>query len=168
MVPSDGSASSPAHLRAEVAEFLSSPHAEPFLSDRAGAGDVARAFLEVCYGELGVRPDHLEEEQLREALLDRLPPRLDPKERSSAQAVAIVRALLEQQFETRPNENSWKFAPLFDGAASSFPARLKARGGRELAADATPIRRPGSKLGRNDPCPCGSGRKFKKCCGKEA
>jgi SEC-C motif domain protein len=21
------------------------------------------------------------------------------------------------------------------------------------------------KIGRNDPCPCGSGRKFKKCCG---
>ncbi|HAV61403.1 MAG TPA: hypothetical protein DCY13_03455, partial [Verrucomicrobiales bacterium] len=23
------------------------------------------------------------------------------------------------------------------------------------------------KVGRNDPCPCGSGRKFKKCCGKQ-
>ena len=23
-----------------------------------------------------------------------------------------------------------------------------------------------SKVGRNDPCPCGSGKKFKKCCGK--
>src|SRR5947209_6334392 len=23
-----------------------------------------------------------------------------------------------------------------------------------------------SKLGRNQPCPCGSGRKFKKCCGR--
>ena len=22
-----------------------------------------------------------------------------------------------------------------------------------------------SKVGRNDPCPCGSGKKFKKCCG---
>ena len=22
------------------------------------------------------------------------------------------------------------------------------------------------KTGRNDPCPCGSGKKFKKCCGK--
>jgi len=22
------------------------------------------------------------------------------------------------------------------------------------------------KLGRNDPCPCGNGRKFKKCCGQ--
>ncbi|MBU4375227.1 SEC-C domain-containing protein, partial [Patescibacteria group bacterium] len=24
----------------------------------------------------------------------------------------------------------------------------------------------GNKVGRNDPCPCGSGKKFKKCCGK--
>ena len=28
-----------------------------------------------------------------------------------------------------------------------------------------PYRREGPKVGRNDPCPCGSGRKFKKCCG---
>jgi uncharacterized protein YecA (UPF0149 family) len=25
-----------------------------------------------------------------------------------------------------------------------------------------------SKIGRNDPCPCGSGKKFKKCCGEAA
>jgi uncharacterized protein YecA (UPF0149 family) len=24
--------------------------------------------------------------------------------------------------------------------------------------------RRGPKIGRNDPCPCGSGRKYKKCC----
>jgi preprotein translocase subunit SecA len=24
------------------------------------------------------------------------------------------------------------------------------------------------KAGRNDPCPCGSGKKYKKCCGKES
>ena len=23
------------------------------------------------------------------------------------------------------------------------------------------------KVGRNDPCPCGSGKKYKKCCGQE-
>ena len=23
----------------------------------------------------------------------------------------------------------------------------------------------GTKVGRNDPCPCGSGKKYKKCCG---
>jgi len=30
---------------------------------------------------------------------------------------------------------------------------------------AGPARREGPKPGRNDPCPCGSGRKFKQCCG---
>jgi preprotein translocase subunit SecA len=29
-----------------------------------------------------------------------------------------------------------------------------------------PVKRTGDKIGRNDPCPCGSGRKYKKCCGK--
>jgi hypothetical protein len=29
---------------------------------------------------------------------------------------------------------------------------------------ATPIRRTAPKVGRNEPCPCGSGKKFKKCC----
>jgi hypothetical protein len=27
------------------------------------------------------------------------------------------------------------------------------------------VRRDGPKVGRNDPCPCGSGKKYKKCCG---
>ena len=30
----------------------------------------------------------------------------------------------------------------------------------------TPITRDAPKIGRNDPCICGNGRKFKKCCGK--
>jgi preprotein translocase subunit SecA len=29
-----------------------------------------------------------------------------------------------------------------------------------------PKQRPNKKVGRNDPCPCGSGKKYKKCCGK--
>ena len=29
-----------------------------------------------------------------------------------------------------------------------------------------PIRRIGPDVGRNDPCPCGSGKKYKKCCGQ--
>ena len=31
-----------------------------------------------------------------------------------------------------------------------------------------PIRREEPKVRRNDPCPCGSGKKYKKCCGKAA
>ncbi|MDO5724934.1 MAG: preprotein translocase subunit SecA [Tissierellia bacterium] len=29
-----------------------------------------------------------------------------------------------------------------------------------------PIRRKGKKIGRNEPCPCGSGKKYKNCCGR--
>ena len=37
-----------------------------------------------------------------------------------------------------------------------------------LAKRGTPtIRRDEPKVGRNDPCPCGSGKKFKQCCGAE-
>lgn len=28
------------------------------------------------------------------------------------------------------------------------------------------VRRDGPKIGRNDPCPCGSGKKYKRCCAK--
>jgi SEC-C motif-containing protein len=31
-----------------------------------------------------------------------------------------------------------------------------------------PQRREAPKVGRNDPCPCGSGKKYKKCCGAAA
>jgi preprotein translocase subunit SecA len=33
-------------------------------------------------------------------------------------------------------------------------------------AFASPTHRDGPKVGRNDPCPCGSGKKYKHCCGK--
>lgn len=29
-----------------------------------------------------------------------------------------------------------------------------------------PIHKEAAETGRNDPCPCGSGKKYKKCCGK--
>jgi uncharacterized protein YecA (UPF0149 family) len=38
--------------------------------------------------------------------------------------------------------------------------------GRSLKpAAASAISAPRAKVGRNDPCPCGSGTKYKKCCG---
>lgn len=30
--------------------------------------------------------------------------------------------------------------------------------------ESTTYKREGSKIGRNDPCPCGSGKKYKQCC----
>jgi len=40
-------------------------------------------------------------------------------------------------------------------------------GAGEISLD-LPVRRSIPKVGRNDPCPCGSGKKFKNCCGRTA
>ena len=42
-----------------------------------------------------------------------------------------------------------------------------ARPAGEPAAKPEPVRRDRPKVGRNDPCPCGSGKKYKKCHGKD-
>jgi len=60
------------------------------------------------------------------------------------------------------------------GGGSPEPSQPAERGGTRVQgesrrADAPPPREPvrvGKKVGRNDPCPCGSGRKYKDCCGK--
>ena len=60
-------------------------------------------------------------------------------------------------------------APQQAGAASGsrssarpgLPQKDHAAGAATASASGAPVR----KVGRNDPCPCGSGKKFKKCCG---
>ena len=62
------------------------------------------------------------------------------------------------------------------GFARSYQHFANARGQQATTAygravnsgadvSAHPYVRPELKVGRNDPCPCGSGKKFKKCCG---
>ena len=63
-----------------------------------------------------------------------------------------------------------------EAAASSLSATPDAGNGVRQAQDAAieasqtsekrkdPVRNVGKKVGRNDPCPCGSGKKFKACC----
>jgi preprotein translocase subunit SecA len=47
-------------------------------------------------------------------------------------------------------------------------ARIQTNRENEEEHKIIPVKRQGPKIGRNDPCPCGSGKKYKKCCGVEA
>jgi preprotein translocase subunit SecA len=49
-------------------------------------------------------------------------------------------------------------------AASALAAPPPADGTAPTAARKEPIRHRGARVGRNDPCPCGSGKKYKNCC----
>lgn len=51
--------------------------------------------------------------------------------------------------------------------SADIPSNVLAMPSRAKQADVISIQ-TGRKIGRNDPCPCGSGKKFKKCCGAVA
>ena len=54
-----------------------------------------------------------------------------------------------------------------EGAASGQAAPVTAGGdGRSGRGRQATVVRDHPKVGRNDPCPCGSGKKYKKCCGR--
>ena len=57
----------------------------------------------------------------------------------------------------------WRYGKIKEIGRRSLPI------GKRLDADAPPAREPRlseGRPGRNDPCPCGSGKKYKKCCGR--
>ncbi len=62
-----------------------------------------------------------------------------------------------REVEERPREESLVLNRGEDAAAP---------GQEQQKPKKTPAKRSAKKVGRNQPCPCGSGRKYKKCCGR--
>ena len=76
--------------------------------------------------------------------------------------VAKILMNIRQQGETKRQETV-----KITGAA--LEAIHSVDGGSKIGTDVDKtIRNDGPKIGRNDPCPCGSGKKYKNCCGKNA
>ena len=51
-------------------------------------------------------------------------------------------------------------------APQPAPSPMVQVAGGQATGAKQPAKVDGRKIGRNDPCPCGSGKKYKKCCGK--
>jgi preprotein translocase subunit SecA len=74
-----------------------------------------------------------------------------------------------------PQQTTHQSTSAFGGATSGTGSTQAQRGpsqGSDIVSEAAaavekakPVR-VGPKVGRNDPCPCGSGKKYKQCCGK--
>jgi hypothetical protein len=66
---------------------------------------------------------------------------------------------------TQDLQNEWKSTPrdAFDGKT---PAEMMEGSPGFMTEKIETYRRVEPRVGRNDPCPCGSGKKFKKCCGR--
>jgi preprotein translocase subunit SecA len=80
----------------------------------------------------------------------------------SAMMERIKADVLERLFRVQAVKTE---RPAMDAARPAAPPRLVLNRGEEPVAPQT-VHRSGEKVGRNDPCPCGSGKKYKKCHGR--
>lgn len=139
-----------------VADFVAGPASrelEPVV--REYAPEVLIPLLLAPCEELGCEPGDLGETELRGAFVGVVAG--VPLPGSVRDRVPDVCALFLEQLEREGR--------LAGGRAVGLALRAARRAYLDAAgAPRAPDRRPAPKLSPNDPCPCGSGRKYKKCC----
>jgi hypothetical protein len=124
---------------------------------REYAPELLTTFLVAACGARDIEPEDIEEADLKPALLKLARLALPQSVKLEVPKLCCVMlADLEAQGRLSGGRMLGAYVralkEAFDEAASGKPK---------------PVKRPGSRIGRNDPCPCGSGRKYKKCCGKD-
>jgi hypothetical protein len=149
----------PAHVKETidlwVSDFLERPAATgPAGRVGADAPSVLASFLEAaCHG--GKEPADVEGSDVAHAMLDHVATLAVPAPGRDA-IPDLVAAFLGDLEEV---------GRLSGGRALGAQVRASAPAFRDRASEKPrPMVRAAPKIGRNDPCPCGSGKKYKQCC----
>lgn len=154
----------------EVASFLDSPQAKALTAPPPGdVRKIVEAFLSVSYEDMGLAPRLMDGQDMHGALGHVLPSRFERKSPLVPHVPAVLRAYVEhlcasqvvpQAFELRRG-----FEETIDEFVETVTTGVNPHGHHHGHAKQEPMVHRAPKLGRNDPCFCGSGKKFKKCCG---
>ena len=94
--------------------------------------------------------------QMFEAMWDRI-------EEDIVRYLFLLQPARERTSEPVPRQRPSRLMFNDPGASPSVFARRESQGGASAAVKT--IKRDAAKVGRNQPCSCGSGKKYKKCCG---
>lgn len=155
----------------DAAEFMdSAPAIRIDVASTADIRTIAQRFLQVCYEELGKAPRLLDGEEMRTALAELLPRHFGSKDPLAAAVPAVLAAFLEFLDETAVVSHRFELQLALNSHGETFVAAVASgaahAGGVAVTGTSRPFVHRAGKTGRNDPCPCGSGRKLKKCCGR--
>ena len=92
---------------------------------------------------------------------------LDDIQRSVVGLLLRVQVSNESDLQrTERKELQLSEANYHHGGSAPDPTDSVATNQKEVAVSSKPFKRGGEKVGRNEPCPCGSGKKFKQCHGR--
>ncbi len=138
-----------------VGDFVHGDRAREFNSGTLeSAPEILVRFLAGACDARGSSLENLEEADLRASLVGEVA-RMELSPTARRETPGLCAALLSEL------EREGRL-----GGGRALASFVRAMQGAFEAANgpAKPFVRPGSELSRNDPCPCGSGKKYKKCC----
>jgi hypothetical protein len=152
-----------------AADFLDSPEAAALGGVPAEARREVAQRLFTALREVGTPLENLGASEVHGWLLHALPDTFRPRDPLGKHVAPVLRALVD--FAERNAGRSLaslrssceSLLPELEGALVSGHAHHHHHD--DGHAPETPYVRETPKVGRNDPCPCGSGKKFKKCHG---
>lgn len=141
---------------------------------KALAEYITKSLLDYIFFQQHKEIGELNEEHTRHFLLEYAPQKLGINKESGKEIPNIITSFIDFldaegyikdsiPLKKSLNENTKEFVKLLPSQKSAVAKKTQAQ-----AAKKEPILSTGVKIGRNDPCPCGSGKKYKKCCGKNA
>lgn len=152
-----------------LASFLDSSESASLAGiPRSDQRTIAERIIRACTQGLGKAPRLLDEHDIQALLTQALPAQFGPEDPRIDHAAAVVRAYFDY---LRANEVVPMAYEIERGLEAHLPhltstLRSGAQAGQGGVRKDKPFIHGAPKLGRNDPCSCGSGKKFKKCHGK--
>jgi len=158
----------------DVAAFLDSPEARALKDSDRGLdqGDVQpiiEIFVELCYDGVGKQPRLLDGQDVHSVLGHLMPGRLKRKDPRAEHVPAILRAYFDYLETAQVVTQIYEIRRGLESTASEFLETVRSgENPHHAGPKQAPFVHGAEKLGRNDPCSCGSGKKFKKCHGKGA
>ena len=153
----------------DSAAFLDSPQALCLSGvPTKNVREIALRFFAACYEDLAKAPRLLEGEDQVSLLRVHLPRRYARNDPLVATTGNVLAAILDWLEETQVVAHAFELRQRLLEHLAHFEAVVRSG---EALGEGGPIRpkqrtvqHHADKTGRNDPCPCGSGKKFKKCC----
>lgn len=152
----------------DLAAFLDSPRAGALEARPEEVRKIVKAFLEACYQDVGKVPRLLDDHDVHEVVGHALPSRMKKKDPLAAHVPAVLEAYFDHLEETAVCPQAYEMRRGLERTLEEFQetVRTGACAHHHHGPKEKPLVHGAPKLGRNDPCFCGSGKKFKKCHGK--
>lgn len=159
-------------IRLETAAFLDSSQAKAIAAEQGvGREDLRKItdrFLACAYEEVGVAPHLLDGQAMHGIVGHLLPARFERKDPLAVHVVPALRAYLAFLEENAVVSNAFEQKRALEETAGEFEEAVRTGSSTHHppVTKVKPFVHHASKVGRNDPCPCGSGKKFKQCCAR--